>query len=71
MEKYSVFKSIAKEDIEVEELGGCLYVFGSELATLRLFMKYTEKGKFNPDNKFDVGYSANFEKYYFRMELKL
>jgi hypothetical protein len=62
-------KSIAKEPVEVEYTKGSFYVFGSELATLRIFMKYSNKGKHNPNDKFDVGYSSNLKKFYFRMEV--
>lgn len=64
-----IMKKIAKEDIKVEYTGGSFYVFGSELATLRIFMKYSNKGKSNPGGKFDVGYSENLKKFYFRMEV--
>lgn len=62
------WEKIAKEKIEVEEIKGTIYGFGSELATLRIFMKYTNKGKNNPSSKFDADYSSNMKKFYFRME---
>lgn len=62
------WKKIAGEPVEIEAIKGSFYGYCSELGTYRLFMKYTNKGKNNPNNKFDVGYSSNLKKYYFRME---
>jgi hypothetical protein len=63
------WKKIAGENIEVEYIKGAFFGFGSELATLRLFMKYSNKGKNNPSGKFDVGFSTNLKKHYFKMEV--
>lgn len=63
------WKKIAGEQVKIEMIGGAFYGFGSELATLRLYMKYSNKGKNNPGDKFDVGFSKNLKKHYFRMDV--
>jgi len=50
------YSRMAGESVEVEEIGGALYAFGSELATLRLFRKM-------PSNS--QGYSSNLKRFYF------
>lgn len=54
------YSLIAGEDISVEECAGDLYVYGSELATLRLFRKM-------PTLK--QGYSENLQTYFLFVEL--
>lgn len=63
----TMMKDYAKEDVTIEEIGGTnLYVFGSELATLRIFAKYQANGATcNP--KARVGYSKNMQSYYFSL----
>lgn len=56
------FESHAKEQMSVDNIGGALYAFGSELACLRLFHKY----RFNDDAY--VGYSENLQSWFFRLE---
>jgi hypothetical protein len=51
---------IAGEAVTVEHIGGALYAFGSEIATLRLFRQM-------PNNR--QGYSENLGKFYFSVEL--
>lgn len=51
----SIYRRIAKEEIEVEAICACVYVFGSELATLRIF-RYTPTVR--------QGYSEGREKFY-------
>lgn len=48
------------EQVTVEEIGGALYVFGSELATLRLFRKMPHILQ---------GYSENRKTFYVRIDL--
>jgi hypothetical protein len=57
------FEKHAKETVEVQELGGTLYVYGSELACLRLFYVYRHCG-----DRAQVGYSFNMKTWYFRLE---
>ena len=54
---------IAGEPVEVEDIKGVVYVFGSELATLRLLLQYRN------NNQARVGYSQNFHSHYFSLEL--
>lgn len=56
---------IAGEPVEVEEIKGLVYVFGSELATLRLLLQYRN----NPNAR--VGHSIPRDSYYFSLELNL
>ena len=62
---------IAKEEIDpsdVEQMGSTLYVFASELATLRIFAKYQTNGKIhNP--KARVGFSKNTNTFYFALDM--
>jgi hypothetical protein len=56
------------ESVKIEEIGGTLYVFGSELATLRIFAKYLANGSVqNP--KARVGYSQNLQSNYFSLDM--
>lgn len=55
------YSKIAGEPVEVEQVGDALYVFGSELATLRLFRKMPAQRQ---------GYSGPLSKFYFCVELK-
>lgn len=48
------------EAIRVEAIGGAIYGFGSELATLRILRKYEGKGRAN--------YSENMKSFYFVLE---
>ena len=65
-----MMKEFAKdENVSVEEIGGTLYVFGPELATLRIFAKYLSNGSVqNP--KVRVGYSENMKSNYFSLEMR-
>ena len=57
----------AKEPVRVEQITSCLYVFGSELATLRIFAHYLASGSVsNPNCR--VGFSKNLNKHYFSLE---
>jgi hypothetical protein len=51
----------AGENIVVEEIGGTLYGFGSEIATLRIFKKY------GACKNVRQGYSENLGKFYFSL----
>lgn len=57
------FEKHAKEALELKELGGALYAFGSELACLRLFYKYRHCG-----DRAKTGFSANLNTWFFRLE---
>jgi hypothetical protein len=56
-------EKIAKETLELKQLGGALYAFGSELACLRLFHKYRYCGE-----RAAAGFSDNMKTWYFRLE---
>jgi hypothetical protein len=56
-------EKIAKETLELKQLGGALYAFGSELACLRLFYKYRHCG-----DRVASGFSENLKTWYFRLE---
>lgn len=55
------YSSIAGEPVTIEQIGGAIYAFGSELATLRLFRKMPNMRQ---------GYSENMGTFYFSVELK-
>jgi hypothetical protein len=60
------WKKVAKEPITLEQIGGAIYAYGSELATLRLlryYMHSIHKGKAMQD------YSTNMKTFYFRLEI--
>ncbi|ALN21938.1 MULTISPECIES: hypothetical protein [Ectopseudomonas] len=54
------YSRIAGEPVEAQQIGSAIYVFGSELATLRLFRKMPNKRQ---------GYSANLERFYFTFDI--
>lgn len=54
------YSRIAGEPVEVQQIGSAIYVFGSELATLRLFRKMPNKRQ---------GYSENLERFYFTFDI--
>jgi hypothetical protein len=63
----SVVENIAKEPVTVEIIGGVVYMFGSELACLRIFSDYQCKGAVhNPNVR--VGYSTNLKTWYVSIE---
>ena len=53
----------AGEAVTVEQITGAVYVFASELATLRIFKKYCDS------KNISQGYSENLKTHYFRIEL--
>jgi hypothetical protein len=57
---------IAKEEINVEQIGGALYAFGSELAMLRLFHKY----RYTDESRIHANFSENMKTWFFRLELR-
>ena len=65
----TTFQDYAKELIEVQELGGAYYGFGSELAVLRIFAKYQTNGKYH-NSRATVGYSESNQSHYFCLESK-
>lgn len=54
------FTKHAKENVTVEFVKGTFFVWGSELATLRLFKAYSKNGRQN--------YSVNMGQFYFSLE---
>ena len=58
-----MFERDAKESLELKELGGTIYAFGSELACLRLDKVYRSHGA-----RADSGFSVNLNSWYFRLE---
>jgi len=54
-------KYAGDEKITIEEINDTIYVYGSELATLRIFKKY-HKG-----NSVVQGYSKNLKTFYFAL----
>lgn len=57
------FEKYAKETLELKELSGAIYAFGSELACLRLFYVYRNCG-----DRANSGFSENLKSWYFRLE---
>lgn len=57
------FEKYAKETLEVRDIGGSVYAFGSELACLRLFYVYRNCG-----DRANSGFSDNLKTWYFRLE---
>ena len=53
----------AGEAVTVKQISGAIYAFGSELATLRILMKYrtVEKAR--------QGYSENLKTHYFSLDI--
>lgn len=56
----SEYSKIAGEAVRLEAIGGTLYAFGSEIATLRLFRKMPNMRQ---------GYSENLKTFYFSIEM--
>lgn len=56
---------IAGEPVRVEEIGGSLYGFCSELGALRLFHKYQIV-----DGRAKAAYSENQKTWFFRLEVR-
>ena len=56
----SEYSRIAGEIVDVEMVGGTLYVFGSEMATLRPFRAMPNKRQ---------GYSKNLGKFFFAVDI--
>jgi len=56
-------KHAGGENVEVEKHGDTLYVFGSELATLRIFRKY-EGGK-----NINQGWNKGTKSFYFSLRM--
>ncbi len=60
------WKRVAKEPIEVEQIKGTIYAYGSELAMLRLFYYYRHNFS-NGTTSF--GYSSNLRTFYFGLDI--
>jgi len=60
----NIWKDVCKEDVEIEQISGAIYAFGSELACLRLLNYYY----MNPRTK--AAWSSNRNTWYFRLELQ-
>ena len=62
-------KSYAGEKVKAEMIKGYLYIYGSELACLRMFYKFhAEKGRQFADGR--VGYSTNLKTWYYERKWK-
>jgi hypothetical protein len=59
------WSTISIDEINVENIGGAIYGFTTEIGALRLFREYN---KVIRNEKTDVGYSQNRETWYFRLE---
>lgn len=57
-----MFNEMAGENMHVRFFSGAFWVFGSELATLRIAKKYSNC------NDVSQGYSANLSAHYFKLE---
>lgn len=60
------WSEIAKEAVKVEQIGGAIYAFGSELAALRLFRKY----RYTDESRIHANYSENLKTWFFRLETR-
>lgn len=60
------WSQIAKETVRVEEIGGAIYGFCSELAALRLFHAYRK----TDENRIHANYSVNMKTWFFRLETR-
>jgi hypothetical protein len=63
-----MFSDIAKEEIRIDFIGNAIYVFGSELACLRIFYKYrytkTARVEYSKNlNTWCFSYETPFETY--------
>jgi hypothetical protein len=58
-----MWEAKAKEKLEIEDIKGTVYAFGSEVATLRLLKEYRTNKKARAD------YSTNMKKFYFSLEM--
>jgi hypothetical protein len=58
----------AKEKVTCEKIKGTLYVYGSELACLRIFAKFNGNGAFH-NTAIRYGYSHNLKTHYFSLDL--
>ena len=54
------YSDIAKEPVKAQMIGGAMYFFGSELATLRLFRRMPNMRQ---------GYSCNMSTFFFSVEI--
>lgn len=59
------WNGIASEQVEIEAIGGAVYAYGSELATLRLFKAYSYLAH---TGKIAADYSVNLQTHFFRMD---
>jgi hypothetical protein len=57
------FEMRAKSELDVQNIAGALYAFGSELSCLRLFYAYRYC-----EDKIAFGFSEPRQQYYFRLE---
>ena len=63
----SEWEKIAKEKIDVQNISGTFYAYGSELAILRLLAYFVKKTNFKFGDNFDIGVSAS-NKHYFMFD---
>jgi hypothetical protein len=59
------YEAVTKEPVEIEQICSALYVYGSELAMLRLFYKMAMPAHKSPK----VAYSDNLKTFYFSFSL--
>lgn len=59
------YKAITKEDVTCEQIDSTMYVFGSEVACLRLFYKMNLKA----EKQAKVEYSENLSTWFFSFSL--
>ena len=57
---------IARESITVQQIGGAIYAFCSEIAALRLFHEY----RATDESKIHANYSENLKTWFFRLDLR-
>ena len=57
---------VTNDETDVENIGGTIYCFTSEIGALRLFREYN---KMSRNERTDMGYSQNRKTWYFRLEV--
>lgn len=61
------YKAITKEDVTCEQIDSTMYVFGSEVACLRLFYKMNLQA----DKQAKVEYSENMQTWFFSFDMSV
>ncbi len=60
------WSDVANDEIDVENIGGTVYGFTTEIGALRLFREYNKTIR---NERTDIGYSQNRKTWYFRLEV--